>query len=94
MRRRITQNRMQGPLLTFREFFHERANVAQAQLSMAIQPAQLSERLLFSHTNVPSRVVPAGMVYEGRRDAIFGFGRINIGAATEAAANVFTAAQL
>lgn len=94
MQRRVAQNRMQGPILTFREFFHERANVAQAQLSIAISPAQLSERLLFSHTNVPSRVIPQGLIYEGRRDAIFGFGRINIGASTEAAANVFTAAQL
>lgn len=94
MQRRLAQNRLQGPILSFREFFHERANVAQAQLSMAIPPAQLSERLLFSFTNVPSRVVPQGMIYEGRRDPIYGFGRIDIGASTEAAANVFSAAQL
>ncbi|PKL74431.1 MAG: hypothetical protein CVV27_20565, partial [Candidatus Melainabacteria bacterium HGW-Melainabacteria-1] len=94
MRRRSAANRMQGPLLSFREFFHEKANVAQAQLSIAIPPAQLSERILFSHTNLPSRVIPQGLIYEGRRDPIYGFGRINIGAATEAAANVFTAANL
>ena len=94
MRRRQAQNRLQGPILGFHEFFHEKAELARNQLSMAVTPAQLSERLLFSFTNHPGRVIPAGMIYEGRRDAVFGYGRTNIGAATEAAANVFTAAGL
>lgn len=94
MRRRMDQQRMQGPLLSFREFFHERASIAQSQLAMGISPAQLSERLLFTFTTNPGRVIPEGMIYEGRRDPVYGFGRINIGAATEAAASVFTAAKL
>lgn len=94
MRRRQAANRMQGPLLSFKDFFHGGAEVARSQLSMAVTPAQLSERLLFTFTNQPGRVVPQGMIYEGFRDPVFGYGRIDVGAATEAAAKVFTAAGL
>lgn len=94
MQRRMAQGRMQGPLLNFRDFFHGGAEAARQQLGISIRPAQLAERLLFSHTNQPSRVVPPALIYEGRRDPIFGYGRINVGAATEAAAQVFSAAGL
>lgn len=94
MRRRQAANRMQGPLLSFHDFFHGGAEVARSQLGMAVTPAQLSERLLFSITNQPGRVIPQGMIYEGNRDPIFGYGRVDIGAATEAASKVFTAAGL
>jgi len=94
MQRRQSQGRMQGPLLNFRDFFHEQSDLARQQLSIAIKPAQLAERILFSFTNQPARVIPPGLIYEGRRDPIFGYGRTNIGTAVEAAANVFTAAGL
>lgn len=80
--------------LKFREFFHEQAHIAQAQLSLALRPAQLAERLLLSHTNKPSRKIPQGLIYEGQRDPIFGFGRLDIGAGVEAASRVFTLAGL
>lgn len=94
MQRRQSQRRMQGPFLNFRDFFHEQSEVARQQLSLAVKPAQLAERILFSFTNRPAHVVPPGLIYEGRRDPIFGYGRTNVGAAVEAAANVFTAAGL
>lgn len=85
---------MQMPILSFRDFFHERALMAQSQLSLSVSPAQLAERIVFSHTNQESRVIPPALIYEGRRDPLFGYGRINVGAATEAASIVFSAAGL
>lgn len=80
--------------LKFREFFHEQSHIAQAQLSLSLRPAQLAERLLLSHTNKPSRKIPQGLIYEGQRDPVFGFGRLDIGAGVEAASRVFTLAGL
>ncbi|PIQ26328.1 hypothetical protein COW36_14930 [bacterium (Candidatus Blackallbacteria) CG17_big_fil_post_rev_8_21_14_2_50_48_46] len=91
---RVAQGAPAQKVLSFREFFHEQSAIAQAQLSLAIKPAQLAERLLFSHTNQPSRKIPQGLIYEGSRDPVFGFGRVDIGSSVEAASRVFTLAGL
>lgn len=91
---RLAQGQTPQRVLSFREFFHEQAALAQTQLSLALKPAQLAERLLFSHTNQPARRIPQGLIYEGSRDPIFGFGRVDIGSAVEAASRVFTLAGL
>jgi hypothetical protein len=93
-----TQPGQAGPqpqrILSFRDFFHEQAAIARAQLSLSVTPAHLSERLLFSYTNQPGRRIPQGLIYEARRDPVLGFGRVDIGSAVEAASRVFTAAGL
>ncbi|MGV3526813.1 MAG: S8 family serine peptidase [Candidatus Sericytochromatia bacterium] len=94
LRRRAARGVNPGPMLSFKDFFHGQAQMASAQLGIAVSPTQLAERLLSSFTNAPGRVIPEKLIYEGRRDPIFGFGRTNTGAAVEAAANVFTAAGL
>lgn len=94
MQRRQSQGRLQGPILNFRDFFHEYSELARQQLSIEIPPAQLAERILFSLTNQPGRVIPPSLIYEGRRDPLYGYGRVDVGAAVAAAANVFTAAGL
>jgi subtilisin family serine protease len=91
---KVPQGAQAQPVLRFRDFFHEQAAFAQAQLNLSLRPAQLAERLLLSHTNKPSRKVPQGLIYEGSRDPVFGFGRLDIGASVEAASRVFTLAGL
>lgn len=81
-----------GRVLSYREFFHDLQRGGQWQMELALTPHQLSERILFAHTNQSGRQNPEGLDYQGSRHPIFGFGRVDIGAATRAASNVFTAA--
>lgn len=93
-RQRKSGNTPMTQVLSLRDFFHGQGQRAKQQLTIALTPAQLSEQLLFSHTNIPGRKVPEGLIYEGNRHPIYGFGRVDIGAAVESAARVFTAAGL
>lgn len=81
----------QSPALSFREFFHSKAQVASQQMSMGLKPGEMAEQILFSHTNNPSHVNPPAMIYEGSRQPLFGYGRIDVGRAVAAASQVFSA---
>jgi subtilisin family serine protease len=84
------------PIFTFREFFHTRQKDVMGMFGIAISPARLAEQILFSYTNKDNSYmqVPQGMVYPAKRDAVFGYGIVDAGAATKAASQVFSSVYL
>ncbi|MBC7475683.1 MAG: S8 family serine peptidase, partial [Candidatus Sericytochromatia bacterium] len=73
-----------SPTLSFHDFFHSKQNLATSQLGLSITPSMLAEAIMSSCTNKDNRQDVYSMVYEAQRDAVFGYGRVDVGAATKA----------